>query len=77
MKKTTENLKKEYTKLIKERTTEELVECFELTTESESPYIYQVRGWLMEELEKREPKKFNMFLYGFYEDHELRNFILQ
>lgn len=54
----------------------QLVELFEETTNNNDSMIPTVRGWLMDEIEKRNPDGFNKFLDGFYEDNELRNFVL-
>lgn len=48
--------------LIAERTTEELIEQFELTEISTESTIYIVRGWLMDELEKRNPEAFEAWI---------------
>lgn len=63
--------------LLSTQTTEALVEQFEMTAEINDKGIYKVRGWLMDEIEKRNPEGFEKFLDGFYEDSELRRFILQ
>lgn len=40
----------------------QLLDLWGKTTTNNSPYIYTVRGWLMEELEKREPDRFNKWM---------------
>lgn len=42
-------------------TTEKLIEMFELTTNMNDENIPTVRGWLMDEIEKRNPDGFDKF----------------
>ena len=44
--------------LIAEQNTTDLITQFELTEVSTDEHIYMVRGWLMDELEKRNPDAF-------------------
>lgn len=46
-------------KLISERTTEQLVSDFELTDRINDVNISAVRGWIMDELEKRDSVAFD------------------
>ena len=48
--------------LISNLTLAELLDEWELTTNNNDPEIYTVRGWLMDELEKRNPEAFNEWL---------------
>jgi hypothetical protein len=45
-------------KFIAGQTTERLITQFELTDLTDSKEVYMVRGWLMDELEKRNPEAF-------------------
>ena len=62
--------------ILDNQTLEQLVEQFEMTTTLNGEHIPTVRGWLMDEIESRNPEGFNKFLDGFYKDSELRNFVL-
>jgi DNA polymerase III delta subunit len=44
--------------------TEKLIESFELTNGNKSPEIPMVRGWLMDELERRNFSAFDAWLEG-------------
>lgn len=58
-------------------TTEQLCELFELTETMNDENIPTIRGWLMEEIQKRNPTGFDKWLDSDYpEDSELRKFIL-
>lgn len=48
-------------------TTEKIVEQFELTDEIEDENISIVRGWLMDELEKRNPEAFEKWIDAYTE----------
>ena len=48
--------------LIAGRTTEELITDFELTETNNDPYIYTVRGWIMDELQKRNEAAFDKWI---------------
>ena len=62
--------------ILKSRTLEELVNDFESTTDIENENIYTVRGWIMDEIQKRNPEGYEKFIDDFREDSELRNFVL-
>lgn len=49
-------------KLISERTTEQLVSDFELTDRINDVNISTVRGWIMDELEKRDSVAFDKWI---------------
>lgn len=48
--------------LIAGQSTTDLIAQFELTDISTDPHIYMVRGWLMDELEKRNPEAFDKWI---------------
>lgn len=48
--------------LISNLTLAELLDEWELTSKIDNPEIYTVRGWLMDELESRNPEAFNKWL---------------
>ena len=55
----------------------ELLEEWELTAGRRDPEIATVRGWLMDELEKRNPEAFNAWLDSDAEDAELRCYMTE
>ena len=58
-------------------TTEKLIEMFELTTNMNDENIPTVRGWLMDEIEKRNPDGFDKWLDSEDpEDNTLRKYML-
>ena len=46
---------------------EDLIEQFEMTETINDKDIYTVRGWLMDELEKRNPEAYERWLDGYTE----------
>ena len=62
--------------LISKQTTEELLTQWELTNVVNDENIPTVRGWLMDELEKRNPEAFNKWLDDYAEDDELRKYMI-
>ena len=63
--------------ILKSRTLEELVKDFEATETTNDINIYQVRGWLMDEIQKRNPTGYEKWLDSENcEDSELKNYIL-
>ena len=63
--------------LISKLSLEELLVQWELTSVTNDENIPTVRGWLMDELEKRNPEGFNAWLESdLAEDSELRNYIM-
>lgn len=55
---------------------EQLLDLFELTTDINDVNISTVRGWLMDEIDRRFPKKFVVWLVSNEcEDENLRKFI--
>ena len=47
---------------IKSMTTRQLIETFILTGAVNDPHIYTVRGWIMDELETRNPEAWEAYL---------------
>lgn len=48
--------------VIKAMTTRELIDTFILSDSVNDPNVYTVRGWLMDELERRNPEAFDAWL---------------
>lgn len=62
---------------LEDRTLEQLVDMWEETTIIDEDGVFAVRGWLMDEIEKRNPKGFNEWLdLEDPEDKELRKYVL-
>lgn len=61
--------------MIAETKTEELLTQWELTSVIDDKNIPTVRGWLMDEISKRFPKEFDLWLEGEADDFELRKYI--
>ena len=61
--------------LISQQSTEALLDHWELTTYINDEHIPMVRGWLMDEFEKRNPEAFNRWLDSYEEDDALRKYI--
>lgn len=66
---------KEARELIKQQTLDDLLTQWELTAIYNNENIYTVRGWLMDELESRNPEAFNKWLDSYCEDFELRKYM--
>lgn len=49
-------------KMIASRTMEQLITNFEITETLNGPEVPMVRGWIMDELEKRDPEAFDKWL---------------
>lgn len=63
-------------KMISNLPLEKLLDQWELTTHINNPEISIVRGWLMDELEKRNSEAFNKWLDNeFPEDSDLRSYM--
>lgn len=63
--------------LLNNMTLEQLVEQFEATEHREDKLIYTVRGWLMDEIERRNPEGFSEWLDSDNAaDSELRKYVL-
>lgn len=61
--------------LIAGLTTSQLLDQWEPTSDIADPNIPTVRGWLMDELEKRFPEQFGKWLDSDCRDEDLRKFI--
>ena len=74
---TREQANKKSANMLKNLTTEELLNQWETTSNMKmSVELATTRGWIMDELETRHPEKVNTYYDGFYEDEELRGIIL-
>ncbi len=63
--------------LLRNMSLEKLVEIFELTSNMNDENIPTVRGWLMEEIEKRNPEGFGRWLDDDCpDDSRLRKYVL-
>lgn len=61
--------------LIAGLTTSQLLDQWESTSDIADPNIPTVRGWLMDELEKRFPEQFDAWMDSDCRDEDLRKFI--
>ncbi len=75
--KTMTNAEKKARELIAKLSTENLLSQWELTTNCNDVNIPTVRGWLMDELEKRNPEAFNEWLDKNAEDEALREYMIR
>lgn len=62
------------TAIIKGMTTKKLIEVFIETGSNNDPHIPTVRGWIMDELEARNPEAFEAWLDDYAEDADLPNY---
>ena len=62
-------------KIIRAQSIEKLIEQFELTETNNDPYIPTVRGWIMDELEARNPDALDEWLES--EEDSPRRFFIQ
>ena len=62
-------------KKIAAQSTEQLLDQWELTEHMEGPNVPTMRGWYMDELEKRFPEQFDRWLEESNEDGDLRRYI--
>lgn len=60
--------------LLSKRTTEQLVEIFEMTNDKSGKYVHMVRGWIMDEFKKRDPAAFDKWMDDF--TNSLRKYYL-
>ncbi len=66
----------EMKEMLSNATLADLLEEWELTSKISDPEIATVRGWLMDELESRNPEAFNAWLdQDEPEDEDLRTFM--
>ena len=61
------NAEKKARKMISMRSTENLVADFEATDAVNDPDIYVVRGWIMDELNSRNPEAFDRWMDAYAE----------
>lgn len=71
-----EQINNKATKILKQRTTRQLLDLWEMTTTNNSPYIPTVRGWIMDELASRFPAAFDAWLDSDTDDAALREYVL-
>lgn len=57
------------------KSTAELIKIFEQTTARKGQGVYMLRGWLMDEIEKRDPVGFNAWLERYADDNALFYYI--
>lgn len=63
--------------MLKAYSLEKLCELWDLTESMNGPEVPVVRGWLMDEIEKRNPDGFDAWLdQDFPEDKDLRRYVL-
>lgn len=62
--------------ILKQRTTRQLLDLWEMTTISNDPNIPTVRGWIMDELASRFPEAFDKWLDSDTDDAMLREYVL-
>lgn len=58
-------------KMLSERPTRVLIDDFILTNYKSDPEIYTVRGWIMDELERRDPDAYSTWIDLWASDEEL------
>lgn len=58
-------------KMLRERSTRNLITDFLLTNYKSDPEIYTVRGWIMDELERRNPEAYSTWLDLWAPDEDL------
>ena len=63
-------------KILKQRTTKQLLDLWEMTTTNNSPCIPTVSGWIMDELASRFPAAFDAWLDSDTDDAALREYVL-
>ena len=63
--------------LISKQPLEELLTQWELTSIVTDEHIPTVRGWLMDELQKRNPEAFDKWLDSDSEDEALREYMMK
>ena len=69
---------REAREIISNATLADLLDEWELTSKVNDPHISIVRGWLMDEFEKRNPEAFNKWLDSDYpKDEDLKWFMTE
>ena len=63
--------------MLSNATLADLLDEWELTSKIDIPEIYTVRGWLMDEIESRNPEAFNKWLDSDAEDERLREYMVE
>lgn len=63
--------------MIARQSTENLLDQWELTEAMEGPEVPMMRGWYMDELEKRNPEAFDKWLEEDAEDASLRKYMME
>lgn len=63
-------------KILKQRTTRQLLDLWEMTTTNNDPHIPTVRGWIMDELSSRFPEAFDKWLDSDTDDAMLSEYVL-
>lgn len=71
-----EAITKKVMKTLEAMKTEKLLDLWEQTETMNDENIPTVRGWIMDEIEKRNPEAFDKWLDGDAEDASLREYIL-
>ena len=62
---------------LKKSSLSKLLDLWELTTALNCPHVPTVRGWLMDEIERRNPDGFDAWMdQDAAEDQDLRRFVL-
>lgn len=61
--------------LISNQPLADLLDEWEMTSNSNYPEVATVRGWLMDEFESRNPEAFNEWMDGEAEDETLRDYM--
>ncbi len=63
--------------MLKNSSLAKLLDLWELTTAQKGPQVPTVRGWLMDEIERRNPDGFDAWMdQDAAEDQDLRRFVL-
>lgn len=62
--------------ILKQRSTRQLLDLWEMTTTNNDPHIPTVRGWIMDELASRFPEAFDAWLDSDTDDAMLREYVL-
>ena len=61
---------------LKNLSLEKLLELWnEVSKKKTTVEVAEVRGWILEAIEDKNPEGFNEYLDGFYEDEDLRRFV--
>ena len=64
--------------ILESMTLMDLIDEWELTTTISDPAIYEVRGWLMDEIERREPEGFNAWIeQEDPRDEDLKHYVIR